>query len=244
MQIEISAARRTAQGTGASRRLRLAGRVPGVLYGGTEPPLTIDFDHSELYRQARREAFHASIITLNLEGQKQQVLLRAINMHPYKAQVQHVDFQRVHADQKIHMKVPLHFVNAEVSPAVKEAGAVINHVLNEIEISCLPADLPEFLEVDLSQITVGHSIHARELKYPKGVEPLLHRGENPVVASASLPKAMLAEEEEAAAAAEVVPASQVPAAKQVERPEAAAPEKPEKPEKPARGEKAEKAEKK
>ena len=240
MQIEISAARRTVQGTGASRRLRLAGRVPGILYGGTEPPLTIELDHNELYLQTRREAFHASIITLNLDGQKQQVLLRAINMHPYKAQVQHVDFQRVRADQKIHMKVPLHFANAEVSPAVKEASAVINHVLNEIEISCLPADLPEFIEVDLSQITVGHSIHARELKYPTGVEPALHRGEDPVVASASLPKAMVAEEEEAAAAVEVVPASQVPAAKQVERPEAAPPEKPEKAEKPAKAEKGEK----
>src|SRR5215831_3586060 len=168
MQIELSATRRTVQGTGASRRLRHAGRVPGILYGGAEPPLTIELDHNELYLQARREAFHASIITLSLDGQKQQVLLRAINMHPYKSQVQHVDFQRVHADQKIHMKVPLHFLNAEVSPAVKEAGAVINHVMNEIQISCLPADLPEFIEVDLAQITVAHSIHARELKYPKG----------------------------------------------------------------------------
>jgi len=238
MQIELSATRRTVQGTGASRRLRHAGRVPGILYGGAEPPLTIELDHNELYLQARREAFHASIITLSLEGQKQQVLLRAINMHPFKSQVQHVDFQRVRADQKIQMKVPLHFLNAEASPAVKEAGAVINHVMNEIQISCLPADLPEFIEVDLAQITVAHSIHARELKYPKGVEPVLHRGENPVVASAALPKAVLAEEEEVAAAAEVVPASQVPAAKQQpEKPETAA--APEKPEKPAKGDKGE-----
>jgi large subunit ribosomal protein L25 len=244
MQIEISAAKRAAQGTGASRRLRRAGRVPGILYGGAEPPLTIEFDHNELYLKARREAFHASIITLNLDGQKQQVLLRAINMHPFKAQVQHVDFQRVHADQKIHIKVPLHFVNAEVSPAVKDAGAVINHVINEIDISCLPADLPGFIEVDLSQITVARSIHVKDLTFPKGVEPVLHRGENPVVASAALPKAVLAEEEEAAAAAEVVPASQVPAAKQQpERPEAAAPEKPEKPGRGEKGEKGEKPEK-
>jgi len=242
MQIEISAAKRAAQGTGASRRLRRAGRVPGILYGGAEPPLTIELDHNELYLTARREAFHASIITMTLDGQKLQVLLRAINMHPFKAQVQHVDFQRVHADQKVHIKVPLHFVNAEVSPAVKDAGAVINHVLNEIDVACLPADLPGFIEVDLSQITVARSIHVKDLTFPKGVEPVLHRGENPVVASAALPKAVLAEEEEAAAAVEVVPASQVPAAKQQpERPEAAAPEKPEK---PARGEKAEKADKK
>ncbi len=241
MQIEITANRRAAQGTGASRRLRRAGRVPGILYGGAEPPLTIELDHNELYLQARREAFHASIITLSLEGQKQQVLLRAINMHPWKPQVQHVDFQRVRADQKIHVKVPLHFVHAELAPAVKEAGAVINHVMNEIEITCLPKDLPEFIEVDLSKITVGHSIHVKDLTFPPGVTPVLHRGDNPVVASASLPKAAPTEEEETAAAAEVVPPSQVPAAKQQpETAEAAAPAKSEKAEKPAKAEKGDK----
>jgi large subunit ribosomal protein L25 len=243
MQIELSATKRAAQGTGASRRLRHAGRVPGILYGGGEPPLTIELNQNELYLQARREAFHASVITLSLDGQKQPVLLRAINMHPWKAQVQHVDFQRVHADQKIRMRVPLHFVHAELSPAVKGAGAVINHVLNSLEITCLPADLPGFIEVDLSKITVGHSIHVKELAFPKGVTPVLHRGENPVVASASLPKAVPTEEEEAAAVAEAIPASQVPAAKQLpETAEAAAatPAKPEKAEKPAKAEKGDK----
>ena len=247
MQIELSATKRAAQGTGASRRLRHAGRVPGILYGGGEPPLTIDLDQNELYLQSRREAFHASIITLSLDGQKQPVLLRAINMHPWKAQVQHIDFQRVHADQKIHMRVPLHFVHAELSPAVKEAAAVINHVLNSLEITCLPADLPGFIEVDLSKITVGHSIHVKELVFPNGVTPVLHRGENPVVASASLPKAVPTEEEEAAAAAEAIPASQVPAAKQLPEtadaaaaPTPAKPEKAEKAEKPAKAEKGDK----
>ena len=221
------------------------GQGPGILYGGAEPPLTIELDHNELYLQARREAFHASIITLTLDGQKQQVLLRAINMHPWKTQVQHVDFQRVRADQKIHMKVPLHFLHAELSPAVKDASAVINHVINDIQISCLPADLPEFIAVDLSKITVGHSIHVKELVFPNGVTPVLHRGEDPVVASASLPKAVPTEEEEAAAAAEAVPASQVPAVKQApEAPDAAAagaaPAKPEKGEKPAKAEKGDK----
>jgi large subunit ribosomal protein L25 len=241
MQIELSATKRAAQGTGASRRLRHAGKVPGILYGGAEPPLTIELDHNALFLQARREAFHASIIMLDLDGRKQQVLVRAINMHPWKAQVQHVDFQRVHADQKIHMRVPLHFVHAEVSPAVKEAGAVINHVLNSLDIICLPADLPGFIEVDLSQITVGHSIHVKELVFPQGVTPVLHRGENPVIASASLPKAVPTEEEETAAAAEAIPASQVPAAKQLpETAEAAAPAKGEKGEKPAKAEKGDK----
>jgi large subunit ribosomal protein L25 len=162
-------------------------------------------------------------------------------MHPWKPQVQHVDFQRVRADQKIHVKVPLHFVHAELSPAVKEAGAVINHVMNEIEITCLPKDLSEFIEVDLSKITVGHSIHVKDLTFPPGVTPVLHRGDNPVVASASLPKAAPTEEEETAAAAEVVPPSQVPAAKQQpETAEAAAPAKSEKAEKPAKAEKGDK----
>ncbi len=137
-------------------------------------------------------------------------------------------FQRVLADQKIHMRVPLHFVNQENSPAVKAAGALVNHVLNDIDVSCLPGDLPEFIEVDLSNLTIGHSVHVKDLKFPAGVAPVLHRGENPVVASASIPRA--AEVEEAAVAEEVVPASMVPAAKQQpEKPEAAAPEKGEKP---------------
>jgi large subunit ribosomal protein L25 len=229
MTIEIGAAKRTVQGTGASRRLRHAGRVPGVLYGGKDPAVNIELDHKELFQAARKEAFHASIITLKLDGQSQQVLLRAMNMHPWKLEVQHVDFQRVLADQKIHMRVPLHFVNQENSPAVKVAGAVVNHVMNDIDISCLPGDLPKFIEVDLANLTIGHSVHVKELNFPKGVEPVLHRGENPVVASASMPRA--AEVEEAAAAAEeVVPASMVPAAKQQpEKPEAAAPEIGEKP---------------
>jgi large subunit ribosomal protein L25 len=215
MQIEISATKRGAQGTGASRRLRRAGRVPGILYGGKDAPVNIELDHNELFQAARKEAFHASIITLALDGEKQQVLVRAMNMHPFRLEVQHVDFQRVVADQKIHMRVPLHFVNQDRSPAVKAAGAQVNHVMNSIDVTCLPADLPEFIEVDLSGLTVGHSVHVKDLKLPPGVTPVLHRGENPVVASASLPRSAEAEE---AAAAEAVPASMVPAAKQAEKP--------------------------
>ena len=225
MQIEISAQKRGAQGTGASRRLRRAGRVPGILYGGADAPVNIDLDHRELFQAARKEAFHASIITLSLDGQKQQVLLRAMNMHPFRLEVQHVDFQRVLADKKIHMRVPLHFSGQENSPAVKASGAQVNHVMNDIDITCLPADLPGFIAVELSGLTVGHSVHVKDLVFPTGVEPVLHRGENPVVASASLPRA--AEVEEAVAAEEVVPASMVPAAKQAEKPaeEAAAGDK-------------------
>lgn len=248
MPIEIVAQTRTTQGTGASRRLRLAGKVPGIIYGGRKTAATIELDHNTLYHALRDEKFHASILTLKLDDAVEQVLLRAVNMHPWKLQVQHIDFQRVSADEKIHMKVPLHFVNAENSPAVKVSGGIVSHVMNEINIRCLPADLPEFIEVDLAEITIGHSIHVRDLKLPKGIEVPLRAGENPSVATAQIPRAAIAEEEEAAAAAaaageaaavagaEATPAaSEVPTVKQQAKPEAPAEEK-----KGGKGEKGEK----
>jgi large subunit ribosomal protein L25 len=211
MKIEINARKREAQGTGASRRLRRSGRVPGIVYGGEKDAVNIELSHKELYQHLTNEKFHASILTLNLEGAAEEVLLRAFNMHPWRGHVQHVDFQRVAKDRKIHMKVPLHFINAEVSPGVKEQGGVPNHVVNELDISCLPDDLPEFIEVDMGQLTIGHSIHVKDLKLPKGVEPVLHRGENPVVATIIQP-VLITEEE--AAAAEAVPAAEVPTTEQ------------------------------
>src|SRR5437667_299807 len=148
MAIEITARKREAQGTGPSRRLRNAGKVPGILYGGDQGPVNIELDHKDLFINLKNERFHASILTLELAGTKEQVLLRAVNMHPFKLQVQHVDFQRVVKDKKIHMKVPLHFVNAESSPGVKEQGGVVSHVLNELDVICLPDDLPEYIEVE------------------------------------------------------------------------------------------------
>ncbi|MFM9968505.1 MAG: 50S ribosomal protein L25/general stress protein Ctc [Burkholderiales bacterium] len=215
--MEVVAQTRKLQGTGASRRLRNAGRVPGILYGGNKEAQTIEMEHNALFHQLRNEKFHASILTLKMDGTEEPVLLRAVNMHPFKLQVQHVDFQRVSADQKIHMKVPLHFTNAELSPAVKEQGAMISHVFNELDIRCLPADLPEFIEVDLGQVVVGHSIHVRDLKLPKGVEVVIRGGENPAVITAQIPRAAIAEEEANAAAtaeAATTAASAVPAAKQ------------------------------
>ncbi len=216
MAIEVVAQTRKLQGTGASRRLRNAGRIPGILYGGKKEAQSIEMEHNALFHQLRNEKFHASILTLKLDGADEQVLLRAVNMHPFKLQVQHMDFQRVSADQKIHMKVPLHFTNAESSPAVKEQGAMISHVLNELNIRCLPADLPEFIEVDLGQVTVGHSMHVRDLTMPKGVEILLRGSDNPAVVTAQIPRAAIAEEEANAAAttAATTAASAVPAAKQ------------------------------
>ena len=210
MAIEISARKREAQGTGASRRLRRSGRVPGIVYGGEKGPVNIELDHKDLYFNLRNEKFHASILTLELGGAKEQVLLRAVNMHPYRMQVQHIDFQRVQKDKKIHMKVPLHFVNAEKSPGVKEQSGVINHVMNELDVACFPDDLPEFIEVDLGGLSVGHSLHLSDVKMPKGVEPSLHKGENPVVATVVVP-ALVVEEEVAPA---VVSAAEVPTTEQ------------------------------
>ena len=217
MKFEISAHKREAQGTGASRRLRRMGRVPGIVYGGAEGPVNIELDHKDLFQNLRNEKFHASILTLKLNGAGQQVLLRAVNMHPFKLQVQHVDFQRVSKDKKIHMKVPLHFVNAEKSPGVKEQGGIASHVLNELDITCFPDDLPEFIEVDLSNLTVGHSLHVRDLALPKGVDLALHKTDNPVVATVVIPS-LVTEEEEAAAAAAAIAPSEVPTTEQAATP--------------------------
>ena len=227
MAIEVTAQSRKLQGTGASRRLRNSGKVPGIVYGGKTDAVTIELDHNALFHALRNEKFHASILDLSVDGKKEQVLLRAVNMHPYKVQVQHVDFQRVSADQKIHMKVPLHFTNAEISPAVKLGGAMISHIMNDVEVRCLPAHLPEFIEVDLSGMEIGHSLHIRDLKLPTGVEVGLRGNENPAVATAQIPKAAIAEEEAAAAAtAEAgAAAADVPAAKQKAEPAAAAGDK-------------------
>ena len=214
MKIEVSAKKRELQGTGASRRLRNAAKVPGIVYGGNIEPMAIELDHKDLARNLSREAFHASILTLDVEGNKEAVLLRAFNMHPFKLQVQHVDFQRVSKDRKIHMKVPLHFVNAEQSQAVKEQGGVVSHVLNELNITCLPDDLPEFIEIDLSTATVGYSVHARDILLPKGVEAVLHKKENPVVVAVLVPQLAVVEEEVTTAAAPA--AGDVPTSKQAE----------------------------
>jgi large subunit ribosomal protein L25 len=176
---------RKEQGTGASRRLRNAGQTPGIVYGGSDAPVNISLDHNALYHALKKETFHSSILDLEIDGAVQKVLLRDFQVHAYKQLVLHADFQRVDAKQAIHVKVPLHFINAEVAPAVKLSGAIISHVLAELEITCLPADLPEFVEVDLTSIEVGHSIHLADLKLPKGVSAVSQ--ENLTIATASIP---------------------------------------------------------
>ena len=209
MLIEFNAQQRKLQGTGASRRLRRTGRVPGILYGGEQKPQSIDIDHNEVFHKLKQESFHASVLTMVLDGNKQMVLLRDVQMHPFKRQVLHLDFQRVDATHKIHTRVPLHFINADIAPGVKLQGGIVSHVMNEIEVRCLPADLPEFVEVDLKDVATGQSVHMSALKLPQGVEVVLHKGEDPVVAAISLPRAAVADE---AAAAEQQAAAAAPAA--------------------------------
>ena len=183
MQIEVKATKREVQGTGASRRLRRAGRVPGILYGGESQPQAIEFDHNDLWQHLRKEAFYSSVLNLNLDGAKQMCLLRDVQRHPFRQLILHVDFQRIDATHKIHQKVPLHFINGDVAPGVKLHGGMVQHVTNEVDVKCLPADLPEFIEVDLKDMDAGHSIHMSGLKLPAGVE-IVHHGEvDPVVAT-------------------------------------------------------------
>jgi large subunit ribosomal protein L25 len=202
MAIEVNAIPRATQGKGASRRLRHQERVPGVLYGAGRPAQNIALDHKELSLHLKHEAFHASILTLNLEGEKQQVLLRDIQMHPWRSAVLHVDFQRVAKDKKIHVKVPLHFINADLSPGVKTSGGTINHVMTDLDILCLPDDLPNYVEVDLSNLELGHSIHISDLKLPPGVvSTQLRAHDDAVVATVVVPKAEVEPEVEAVAVA-------------------------------------------
>ena len=204
MNIEIMAFPRAQQGTGASRRLRQTGRVPGVVYGADKAAQAVELDHQALLRHLKMEAFHASILDMTVDGGKEQVLLRDFQMHPWKPQVLHVDFQRVDKNRKIHMRVPLHFVNADICPGVKVGGGVVQHVMNDIEIQCLPDDLPEFIEVDVKELQLGHSIHVTELALPKGVEatPKL-KHDNPSVVTVQVPKEIVIEEEVAAPVTEI-----------------------------------------
>ena len=194
--MKVIAFARKEQGTGASRRLRNAGQTPGIIYGGTEAPVAITLDHNALYHALKKEAFHSSILDMEVDGKAEKVLLRDFQVHAYKQLVLHADFQRVDPNQKIHVKVPLHFINAEVSPAVKLSSAVISHVAVELDVSCLPADLPEFVEVDLSKLEAGQSIHVSQLTLPKGVTAVVHGGDV-TVAIAVVPAGAASAEAEA-----------------------------------------------
>ena len=181
MQFELIAQSRTLQGTSASRRLRRASKVPGIVYGGEAAPQSIEVDHNDLLLKLKKEAFHASIITLNIEGKKESVLLRNTQMHAYKPLVLHVDFQRVDATHEIHVKVPLHFTNEDTAPGVKLNGGLVNHVMTEVDVQCLPKSLPEFIEVNVGALNIGESIHLSQLVLPNGVKVVSHTNDDPVV---------------------------------------------------------------
>jgi large subunit ribosomal protein L25 len=207
---KISATGREAAGKGASRRLRRAASIPAVLYGGNAAPQSIQLDHEKTWLASQNEWFYSSILELELDGKVQKVLLRDMQRHPYKQIIMHLDFQRVDENQALRAKVPLHFLNQEKSPAGKAAGVVITHELNEVEVSCLPKDLPEFIEIDLGALAVGGIVHLSELKLPKGVElPELKLGKEHDVAVVIAKHGR--EEVEEVAAPEAV--AEVPAAK-------------------------------
>ena len=187
---------RAMQGTGASRRLRITGRTPGIVYGGTGEPILIELDHNALWHAIKKEAFHASILEMELGGNEQKVLLRDLQMHPYKQQILHIDFQRVEARTRLTMKVPLHYSGEEESPAVKAENCLVNHVLTELTISCFPADVPESIDIDLSGLKKGSPLHLKDIKLPKGVKFVAKGQDNPVLVSVSA----IVEEVEAAPA--------------------------------------------
>ena len=204
--MKFTAVTRKAQGTGASRRLRRANKLPGIVYGGKVAATPIELDHNEIFHALRKEKFHASILEMDLDGKSERVLLRSFQMHPYKPQVLHIDFQRIAADEPIRMNVPLHFFGEETSPAVTVDKANVNHAITDILVSCLPDQLPEHIDVDLSKLTIDSPIHVSDLQLPEGVSAILKPSENPTVASA----VVLAEETDSVPAAEV-PADAVPA---------------------------------
>jgi large subunit ribosomal protein L25 len=207
MAITITAVSRSAKGTGASRRLRRESKVPGIVYGAGKDAVSVEFDAKALFLEFRHEAFHASIIDLNLDGKKESVLLRDYQLHPVRNTLQHVDFQRVSATEKIHVKVPFHFVNAEVAPGVKLGGGIVAHINTEADVSCLAKDLPEFIEVDLANLEMGHSIHLSEIKLAKGVEFVqLAHGNDLAVASIAKTRGSVADDAaDSAAASEAAP---------------------------------------
>jgi large subunit ribosomal protein L25 len=208
---EIKATNRTDQGKGASRRLRHTAKIPAIVYGAHQAPVSIQLEHNDVLLASQHEWFYSAILDLNLEGSTQKVLLRDMQRHPYKAQIMHVDFQRVSENEAIRLSVPLHFLNQEKSPAGKTGGVVIMHELNEVEISCLPKNLPEFIEVDLSSLAEGDILHLSDLKLPEGVEiPELKLGKEHDVA------VIIARQlkEEVEAPVEGAPLAEVPAVKQ------------------------------
>ena len=200
---------RTLQGTGASRRLRKTDKVPGIVYGGADPSM-IELDHNALYFALKKEAFHSSILEMELAGKVQKVLLRDFQMHPWKQNVLHVDFQRIDETTRIHKKIPLHFAGEENSPAVKTDKCLVSHVTTDLEVECLASQLPEFLPIDLSGLVKNQSLKASDLQLPEGIKWVRHGKIDPVIVAVTVQKE---EVEEVAPTAPVVAAPAAPVKK-------------------------------
>jgi large subunit ribosomal protein L25 len=186
MSITFKATRREQQGSSASRRLRRAGQLPGILYGGDKEAMPVVMSHNDLFHLLKKESFHSTLLTAEIDGAKETVILRDTQWHPYKPQVLHLDFQRVDAEQILYIKIPLRFINGDLCPAVKLSGCIIAHVMNDLEIKCLPKNLPEHIVVDLTHLEVGQSLHVSNLTLPEGVDLAYHTDSDPVVVSAQL----------------------------------------------------------
>lgn len=192
MKIAIKANERVVKGTGASRRLRHSGKIPGILYGNHKDAKSIEFDNKELLMQFKHEAFHASILTLEVGGEKESVILRDYQLDPVKNNLLHVDFQRINEKEKLHVKVPFHFINEETAPGVKLEGGIVSHIMTEVDIACLPKDLTQYIEVDLGALNMGESIHLSQIQIAEGIEltPLTH-GNDAAVTSITKPKVVV-----------------------------------------------------
>ena len=210
----ISVQKRDDEGKGASRRLRRASYVPAVVYGAGQPAQSIQIEHNTILLAAKNEWFFSSVLDLNVDGTVQKVLVRDWQKHPFKQQMMHMDFLRIDENAKLRVNVPLHFLNQEKSDAAKTSGVVISHNLTEVEVSCLPKDLPEFVELDLADLKPGDIIHLSQVKLPKGVESVaLHLGadHDMAVVTANTVKEEVEEAPADAAAAEAAPAAAAPA---------------------------------
>ena len=185
--MKFTAYERTLQGTGASRRLRNAAKVPGIVYGAGNPAM-IELDHNALFFALKKEAFHSSILEMDLAGKTEKVLLRDYQVHAWKPIVLHIDFQRIDETTRLRKKVPLHFEGEENSPAVKTDKCLVSRVATELEIECLASQLPEFVMIDLSALTRNQSLHASDLKLPEGIKAVKRGTQNPVIVAVTTPK--------------------------------------------------------
>lgn len=194
---ELNVEKRDVKGTGASRRMRHAGQVPGIIYGANKDPEMVSFDHNKIYHLLENEAFHTSIIEVKGGKDAQQVILRDVQYHPFKQQVLHMDLQRVSATEKIHMRVPLHIIGEELAPGVKLQEGIVSHLITEVDVTCLASNLPEYLEADITELNLHDSLHLSDIKLPDGVEmtSMFHGGDDLAVVTIAAVRGSLEEDE-------------------------------------------------